>query len=153
MNKKLFYFFLLFTLIVIFPCCTSIKNIEYQKLEVLKIEKINLTETQMQVSLSCYNPNNLGVEIKSSILDIYLNGSKIGSSEQTQTIKISKKSTFKSSLSVNINLKKTILNLGLGLLNQDFDLKIKGTVRLRKGLLVKNLPVEISKKLKLDLLH
>jgi LEA14-like dessication related protein len=136
-----------------FPSCTSIKNIEYQNLEVLKIEKINLTETQMQVCLSCYNPNNYGVEIKSSILDIFLNETKIGSSEQTQTIKISKKSTFKCPLTVSINLKKTILNLGLGLLNQEFDLKIKGIVSLKKGLLVKSLPVEISKKLKLDLLH
>jgi len=153
MNKKLLPYLLLIVLIISFLSCSTIKSIEYRNLEIIKIEKINLTETQMLVSLSCYNPNNFGIELQRSKLDIFLNENLIGSSEQSKCIKISKKSTFKSPLSVSINLKKTLLNLGLGLLNQEFDLKVKGTVKLKKGILVKNLPVEISKKLKLDLLH
>jgi hypothetical protein len=153
MNKKLLPYILLIVLIISFLSCSTIKSIEYRNLEIIKIEKNNLTETQMLVSLSCYNPNNFGVELQRSKLDIFLNENLIGSSEQSKCIKISKKSTFKSPLSVSINLKKTLLNLGLGLLNQEFDLKVKGTVKLKKGILVKNLPVEISKKLKLDLLH
>ena len=152
MHNKPLSNLLLFTLFTTLLSCSSIKTIEYRNLEIVKIEKINLTDTQLQVSLSCYNPNNFGVNIVSSKMDIYLNETKIGSSEQTQNINILKKSTFKSPLSVSINLKKTIINLGLGLLNQEFDLKVKGIVRIRKGLLVKNLPVEISKKLKIDLL-
>ena len=150
--KLLFNFLIIIFFIPLLLSCASVKNIEYRNLEVVKIDKLNLTETQLQISLSCYNPNNFGVKLQSSKLDIYLNDNIIGSSEQTQSISIPKKSSFKSPLSVRINLKKTIINLGLGLLNQEFDLKVRGNVNVKKGILVKTLPVEINKKLKLDLL-
>lgn len=152
-NIKVLYFCLIIFFIPFFISCASIKKIEYRNLEIDKIDKLSLTETELHVSLSCYNPNNFGVKLQNSKLDIYLNNNIIGGSEQTQSISIPKKSSFKSPLSVRINLKKTILNLGLGLLNQEFDLKVKGIVNVKKGLWVKTLPVEISKKLKLDLLH
>ena len=139
-------FIVVFCLTATLFSCRSVKPIEFKNIEDVKIENVNLGNTQMMASLTCYNPNGFGIKMISSNFDIYVNDKLCGNTTQTDLIEIKKCSIFSVPLNIDVNLKKAIANIGLGLLNQEVKITIKGKAKIKKGLISKDLSVTYTTK-------
>lgn len=138
-------FFLYPTLIVAFifftPSCQAPKELVYRDFKNLKVEKVGFAASTLKVDLIYYNPNNFGLQLKYTDLDIYVDNNYLGHSAQDYQITIPRLAEFTMPLAIEIDMKNLLKNALPSLLGKEVLVKVTGTVKLGKANVYKTFPV------------
>lgn len=130
-----------FALSILMTSCRAPKDLEYRDFKNLSVEKLGFASSTIKLDLVYYNPNNFGLQLKNTDLDIYLDSNYLGHSAQEYQITIPKRSEFTLPFQVDVDMKNMLKNALNTVLNKEVWVKIVGTVRLGKANVFKTFPV------------
>ncbi len=139
--KSLFYSIAIIITIFFASSCQAPKELVYRDFKNLKVEKVGFAATTLKVDLIYYNPNNFGLQLKYTDLDIYVDNNYLGHSSQDYQITISKLAEFTMPLAIEVDMKNLLKNALPTLLGKEVMVKITGTVKLGKANVYKIFPV------------
>lgn len=140
-NKYFLYSTLVLTIVFFTTSCQAPKELVYRDFKNLKIEKVGFAASTLKVDLIYYNPNNFGLQLKYTNLDIYVNNNYLGHSGQDYQITIPRLAEFTIPLAVDVDMKNLLKNAMPTLLGKEVMVKITGTVKLGKANVYKTFPV------------
>jgi len=140
-NKLLFYPFTFITFVIIATACQAPKELVYRDFKNLKVEKVGFAATTLKLDLVYYNPNNFGMQLKYTDLDIYVDNNFLGHSSQDYQITIPKLAEFTMPLQIEVDMKNLLKNAFASFLGKEVLVKITGTVKLGKANVYKTFPV------------
>jgi len=126
---------------VLATACQSPKELVYRDFKNVKVEKAGFAATTLKVDLIYYNPNNFGLQLKYTDLDIYVDNNYLGHSSQDYQITIPKLAEFTLPLAIDVDMKNLLKNSLSSLLGKEVMVKITGTVKLGKANVYKTFPV------------
>ena len=121
--------------------CQAPKDLVYRDFKNLKLEKVGFAATTLKVDLVYYNPNNFGLQLKYTDLDIYVNSNYLGHSSQDYQITIPRLAEFTMPLAIEVDMKNLLKNAFPTLLGKEVLIKVTGTVKLGKANVYKTFPV------------
>lgn len=139
-------FFVIAVTTLLLSSCMKYEDIKFVGVENVKMGKIGMNETTMEMNLVFNNPNKLGAMLnnaggKAWIQDIY-----IGDFLLNEGVKIPARSDFSVPVRLKVNLKDLLSN-SLNLITRDsVNIKLDGTARLSKGSIIKNFPLRYNGK-------
>src|SRR4029077_9503594 len=94
LNMRIFPPLIKIFFVLIFFGCSSPKELEYQDYKNLHIEKMVFTNSRVTLDLQYYNPNNFGLQLRRTDLDIFINNTFLGHSASDTLINIPRRDTF-----------------------------------------------------------
>lgn len=121
--------------------CSTPKELEYRDFKNFTINKVGFASSTAKMDMIYYNPNNFGLQLKKTDLDIYINGVFLGHSTQEYQVTIPKKDQFVIPVVLVVDMKNLLKNGLTALLNKQVMLKVTGSVRVGKANLFMNIPV------------
>ena len=134
------WFFIFLSAGFLFSCGTP-KPLEYKNYQNLVIEKIGFNSSLVRMDIVYYNPNNFGLQLKHTDLNLYVNGNFLGHTEQEYQITIPKRDNFSIPIQLSIDMKNIFKNAFQSFLTQQVTVRASGTVTVGKANLFINFPV------------
>ena len=140
--------------IISFPLlsCVHIKEPEFIAVENIKLDNLSFASTTLTADLHFFNPNGLGVTLFSSDLDVYVNQSNLGHISKEHNIEISRKSKFIIPVALNLDIRKLLLTGLKSQLTDKTQIRVVGTVIIKKAGLKKKLAVDYATEKDLSLI-
>jgi LEA14-like dessication related protein len=126
--------------------CNSFKPFEVKSYRNFSIDKIGFSKTVLKVELEIYNPNVFGLELNRAVMDIYINGQLLGHTDQPVQVRVPRRQNFWLPVSIELDMKNMLRNIGTALLNKEVTVRAVGTVRAGKGKIMKTIPFDYSSK-------
>ena len=146
---------LLFTLLILLitavTSCRAPKDLEYRDFKNLRVQQLGFSSSTIKVDLLYYNPNNFGLQLKETNLDIYIDSNFLGHSAQEYQITIPKRAEFTLPFQVDVDMKNMLKNALSTIMSKEVWVKVTGTVRLGKANIFKTFPVSYEGKQKFSL--
>ena len=124
---------LLACLLIFMSSCREPRELEFREFRNLSLEKLGFSEANLKVDLVYYNPNNFGLELNRTDLDIYIDSNYLGHSSQDLQVAIPKRDVFTIPLKVDLDMKNLLKNGIIGLLNKQVNIRLLGKVKVGKG--------------------
>jgi len=115
--------------------------LEYRDFKNLKVEKLGFGASSLKLDVIYYNPNNFGLQLKYTDLDIFIDGNYLGHSSQDYQISIQRLSEFTLPLQINLDMQNLLKNALPTFLGKEVTVKITGKVKLGKANVYKTFPV------------
>ena len=139
MNKRSYFGIVSMLLVGLFvlSACERPEEPEFKEVKNLKVHKVTLTSLSLRGDAIFHNPNNTGLTLTSTEIDIMLDDSvKVAAINQTLDTKIKANETFSVPLEVNIPIDKVsnnMLNDAIGMLfgKKTLDVRYKGFFRMK----------------------
>jgi LEA14-like dessication related protein len=153
MFYRLPHLLMLILLCTFLLCCSAPKELEYRDFKNLTTEKLGFSSSTIKLDLLYFNPNNFGLELKRTDLDIYINGNLFGHTAQEYQIHIPRKGEFTLPLSVEVDMKNAYKNAFPALFGQEVMVKVTGKVKLGKANVYKSFPVNYEGKQTFSILN
>lgn len=113
----------------------------YRDFKNLKVEQIGFASTTLKLDLVYYNPNNFGLQLKYTDLDIWVDNNYLGHSSQDYQISIPRLAEFTMPLQIEVDMKNLLKNALPTLLGKEVMVKVTGTIKLGKANVFKTFPV------------
>lgn len=151
MNTRFSPFISILLCLLFLLSCREPKELEYRDFKNLSTEKLGFSTSTIKLDLIYYNPNNFGLELKRTDLDIYINGNLLGHTAQEYQIHIPKKGEFALPLSIEVDMKNAYKNALPALFGQEVLVKVTGKVKLGKANVYKSFPVNYEGKQKFSI--
>lgn len=145
--------YLIFLFISFMTSCREPKELEYRDFKNLSTEKLGFSTSTIKLDLVYFNPNNFGLELKRTDLDIFINGNYLGHTSQEYQIHIPRKDEFTLPLTIEVDMKNAYKNALPALFGQEVLIKVTGKVKLGKANVYKSFPVNYEGKQKFSLLN
>lgn len=143
---------LLFLVIgLLYASCRSPKSPEFISYDGLKVEKLGFKSTSIKANLHFFNPNNWGLNLEKTDLDIFVNETFLGHSSQKLGLKVPKKGPFTVPLLMEVDMKNLLKNTVSSLLNKRVTIRVKGKITAGKGKVAVTFPVDFSTEQELSL--
>lgn len=139
--KLLPYTIPIILLTLISTSCQAPKELVYRDFKNLKLEKVGFGSSTLKLDLIYYNPNNFGLQLKYTDLDIFIDNNYLGHSSQDYQINIPKLAEFTLPLQVDLEMQNLIKNALPTFLGKEVSIKITGKVKLGKANVFKTFPV------------
>ena len=96
---------LVLLLSILMTGCRSPKEFVYRDFKNFKLDNVGFASTKVKVDLVYYNPNNFGLQLKSTDLDVFIDGNYLGHTTQEFQIGISKLKDFTIPLAIDVDMK------------------------------------------------
>jgi LEA14-like dessication related protein len=130
-SQKLFLsLFLFLSTASLLVSCGPPKALEYRDFKNFTIQKLGFSSSSVKMDLVYFNPNNYGLQLKRTDLDIYINDILMGHTSQEYQITIPKKEEFSIPLqSLSVMMKKQVM------------VKLTGSVKVGKANVFISFPV------------
>lgn len=142
MAKNLLYPFIILMVVICTSSCQAPKELVYRDFKNLTVDKIGFASTMLKLDLIYYNPNNFGLQLKYTDLDIFVDNNYLGHSTQDFQITIPRLSEFTLPLQVQLDMKNLMKNaIPTLLMGKEVMVKVIGTVKLGKANVYKTFPV------------
>lgn len=141
--KKIFLYFFI---IIAFLSCSSPKALEYQTYHNFAIKNLGFSKTTISLDLVYFNPNNFGMQLRNTDLDIFINGTLFGHSSSDTLIRIPRKDTFNLPVKFDVNMQSILHNAWNTLLGKEVVVKLTGKVRVGKANVFMSFPVNYESK-------
>ncbi len=93
------------------------------------------------MELIYYNPNNFGLQLKRTDLDIFIDGNYLGQTSQEFQVSIPKRADFAIPLTIKVDMKNVFKNAISSLFGQEVLVRITGKVKVGKANVYKSFPV------------
>jgi LEA14-like dessication related protein len=145
----LFSSFLAIILFLSSAGCNSIKELEYKGIKNPKLQTLSFNNTAIQMDLVYFNPNNFGLDVKETNLNIYLNDKFVGIADQPSKTQIAKNSTFLFPIVTHFDALKVLGTAFKALFSKTNKVTIQGSAKIGKGGIYIKLPVNISENVSL----
>lgn len=145
MSKRTIKYLLASTLpiLILISGCTT-QNPEFREIRNVKIEKLGFSSGKVSLEVVMYNPNKFGVTLTESSMDIYIDNRYLGKAVSNKAISIPKKSVFSVPVIAELNMKNLLSNSLNIVLSKEVDVRAKGTMRLTKARISKNIDVDYT---------
>lgn len=145
MRKKL-YPILFFTIVFAFflTSCHEPKALEFKEFKNLTLDKLSFAGAAMNVDLVYYNPNNFGLQLSRTDLDIFIDSTFLGHSSQDIQVAIPKRDNFTIPLKLDLDVKNLLKNGLTSFLNKSVSVKVVGSVKVGKAGIYKSFPVDYT---------
>ena len=140
-NKLTSYSMLVLLLSILMTGCRSPKEFVYRDFKNFKLDNIGFASTKVKVDLVYYNPNNFGLQLKSTDLDVFIDGNYLGHTTQEFQIGISKLKDFTIPLAIDVDMKNVFKNGFATLFNKEVTLKVTGKVKVGKANVFRSFPI------------
>jgi LEA14-like dessication related protein len=145
---------LLFTflaLLIFMTSCREPKELEYRDFKNLSSEKLGFSSSTFSIDLVYYNPNNFGLDLKRTDLDIYIDNNYLGHTTQDFQIHIPKRAEFSIPLKISVDMKNAYKNALPTLFGKEVVVKVTGSVKVGKANVYKSFKVDYEGKQKFSL--
>ncbi|HEY5461758.1 MAG TPA: LEA type 2 family protein [Hanamia sp.] len=143
MKQKLFFFIFLPLAIL---SCSSPKPLEYISYQNFAIRGLGFNNSSVSLNLEYYNPNNYGMQLKNTDLDIFINGNLLGHSSSDSLIHIPRRDTFNIPVKFDVDMQSLFKNAWSTLTGKEVVVKLTGKVRVGKANIFKSFPVNYETK-------
>ncbi|HEX7754610.1 MAG TPA: LEA type 2 family protein [Niabella sp.] len=121
--------------------CMKYKDIKFVGVSNVKVGKIGMNETTLEMDLLFNNPNHVGATLNNAQGQAWIQDLYVGDFLLNQDVRIPANSNFPVPVSLKLNLKELIKN-SLSLITRDsVNLRVDGNARLSKGAIIKNFPL------------
>ena len=141
--QKLIY---VISIIFVFMSCATPKAVEYQTYHNFTIQKLGFNNSSISLDLQYYNPNNFGLQLRSSDLDIFIDGNLLGHSSLDTLLLIPKKDTFNIPVKFDVNMQNIFKNAWNTLTGKEIMVRLTGKVKVGKANVFMNIPVDYESK-------
>jgi LEA14-like dessication related protein len=121
--------------------CQAPKELVYRDFKNLKVEKLGFGSSTLNLDLIYYNPNNFGLQLRNTDLDIFIDNNYLGHSSQNFQINIPRLAEFTLPLQIEVDMKNALKNALPSLLGKEVMVKVKGWVKLGKAKVYKSFEV------------
>jgi LEA14-like dessication related protein len=145
-SLSLIYFSAFITCCCLLLSCGTPKAIEYRDFKNLQVGKLGFASSQVKMDLIYYNPNNFGLQLKRTDLDVYIDDVLLGHTTQEYQISILKKADFTIPLAIDVDMKNMLKNGLVMLAKKEVTMKLKGTVKMGKANVFISFPVNYEGK-------
>ena len=146
MTKTPVLFLLIFIIVGVLSSCGSIKDPEFQSLENIKLGKLGLSESTLNLDIVYSNPNNTRLKLKSAEGEAWLDYNFLGHFTVDTLIKIPAKDLFRLPVKLKIDMSKIVQSSVLAFLNPEVLIKVIGKARVGKGFVYINYPIKYEGK-------
>ncbi len=126
--------------------CLSPKALEYKTYHNFSIHKLGFNNTSITLELEYYNPNNFGLQLRSTDLDIFIDGNRFGHSSVDTLISIPRRNNFILPIKFDVDMQNIFKNAWSTLLGKEVILKLAGKLKIGKGNVFMSLPVNYETK-------
>ena len=137
--------------IVLMTSCRTPKDLEFREFNNLSLEKFGFAAANLKVDLVYYNPNNFGLELNRTDLDVYLDSTYLGHSSQDIQVAIPKRDIFTVPLKIEVDMKNLLKNGLISLLRKEVNVRVMGKVKVGKGGVFKSFNVDYQTIQRIDL--
>ncbi|MEO5650999.1 MAG: LEA type 2 family protein [Ginsengibacter sp.] len=142
---KISYCFLGFV-IMAFLSCSSPKALEYKTYHNFSVESLGFNNSTVTLDLEYYNPNNFGMQLKNTDLDIFINGNLLGHSATDTLISIPRKNTFLVPVKFKVDMQNAFKNAWNTLIGKEVLVRLSGKVKVGKGNVFMSFPINYETK-------
>lgn len=132
----------LVSLLFLLSACREPKDLEFREFHNLSLDKLGFTGANLKVDLVYYNPNNFGLELNRTDLDIYIDSIYLGHSSQDLQVAIPKRDLFTIPLKIELDMKNLLLNGITALINKQVNVRLLGKVKVGKAGVFKSFNVD-----------
>lgn len=136
---------------VIMASCSAPRELEFKEYNSVSIDKMGFSNSTIKMNLVYFNPNNFGLELKRTELDIFINDVFLGHSSQELQVAIPRKNNFTLPLKIDVDMKNLLKNGISTLFNKEVAVRATGTIKLGKAGVYKNFKVNYQGKQQLSL--
>jgi LEA14-like dessication related protein len=145
MKKGLLYPTVLIVIIVLFLSgCHKPKDLVFKEFKNLKVDQLSFSGAALNVDLVYFNPNNFGLQLSRTDLDIFVDSTFLGHSSQNIQVAVPRKANFTIPLKVDLDVKNLLKNGVTSLFNKDVKVRVLGSVKLGKAGIYKTFPVDYT---------
>ena len=143
MNKK----YLIFSFVIMaLLSCSSPKALEYKTYHNFSINSLGYNKSSISLDLEYFNPNNFGMQLRKTDLDIFVNGNLLGHTSLDTLISIPRRDTFSIPIKFDVDMQNAFKNAWNTLLGKDVLIRLSGKVKVGKGNVFMSFPVEYETK-------
>ncbi|MEP6926756.1 MAG: LEA type 2 family protein [Ginsengibacter sp.] len=141
-KTKLLYSGLILTIL----SCSSPKALEYKTYHNFSIQKLGFNNSTIKLDLEYFNPNNFGMQLKNSELDIFIDGNMLGHSSFDTLITIPRKNIFILPIKFDVDMQNIYKNAWSTLTGKEVLVKLTGKLKIGKANVFMSLPVNYETK-------
>ncbi|WP_008582898.1 LEA type 2 family protein [Niabella soli] len=129
---------------LLLPSCMKYQDIKFLGVDHVRIGKLGMNESTLDMNLVFNNPNRMGATINNARGQAWIQDIYIGDFLLSEDVKIPASSNFSVPVSLKLNLKDLVKN-SLNLITRDsIALRVDGSAQLSKGGIIKNFPLRYS---------
>ncbi|MDQ6758086.1 MAG: LEA type 2 family protein, partial [Bacteroidota bacterium] len=103
------------------------------------------------LDLQYYNPNNFGLQLRKTDLDIFINNNFLGHSSSDTLINIPRRNTFLLPIKFDVDMKNVFKNAWNSLGGAEVLVKVTGKLKIGKANIYMSMPVNYEGKQKFSL--
>ncbi len=119
--------------LLVLASCSKIVEPTFKRIDGFGLKKLGLTETVVGFNIAFFNPNNFGLTVKKTAIDVYVDSVLLGRFTQPQETNVAKKSEFVIPLQGAVSLGRALeLNLP-SLIGKEVFVQAIGNVRVGKA--------------------
>lgn len=137
---------LLASVIMSLLSCSAPKAVEYKTYHNFSINQLGFNTSSISLDLEYYNPNNFGMQLKNTDLDIFIDGNLLGHSVTDSLIQIPRRGNFTVPVKFNIDMRNAFRNALNTLTGKEVLVKLAGKVKVGKGNVFMNFPINYESK-------
>jgi LEA14-like dessication related protein len=137
---------LYFVIVLTILSCSSPKALEYKTYHNFSIQKLGFNSSTIKLDLEYYNPNNYGMQLKNSDLDIFIDGNLLGHSSFDTLIRIPRRDTFMLPIKFDVDMQNIIKNAWSTLIGKEVLVRLTGKLKVGKANVFMSLPVNYETK-------
>lgn len=122
--------------------CKEPKDLEFREIKNTKLSNVSFSAATLTADVVMYNPNNFGLELSRTDLDIFVENNLFGHTSQNIQVSIPRKEQFTLPLSMAIDTKNLLKNGFTALYNKEVTIRAVGNVKVGKMGVYKSFPVD-----------
>jgi LEA14-like dessication related protein len=126
--------------------CSSPKELEYRTFNNFYVLKLGFNNSTVGLDIVYYNPNNFGMQLRNTDLDIFIDGNLLGHSSVDTLIRIPRRDTFSLPVKFDVNMQNIYKNAWSALTGKEVMVKLTGKIKIGKANVFMNFPVNYETK-------
>ena len=136
----------LLLLLILFYSCAAPKALEYKDYRNFSIERLGFSNSQVKLDLEYFNPNNFGLQLSRTDLDIYINNTLLGHSSSDTIITIPRKNSFILPIKFDLDMQNAFRNAWNTIAGNEVTVKVTGNIKVGKANVFMSMPVNYEGK-------
>lgn len=130
--------------LILLTSCHEPKALEYRDFRNLKLENVSFSGAALTVDVIYYNPNNFGLELNRTDLDVFVDSTFLGHSAQDVQVAVKKKAEFTIPIRLELDMKNLLKNGLNSFFNKSVAVRVLGSVKVGKAGIYKSFPVDYT---------
>jgi LEA14-like dessication related protein len=146
MTKRFFPILLFPVFILGFWSCNSIADPEFRAIENIRVGKVGMEESILNVDILYTNPNKTRLKLRKAEGEAWIDNNYLGHFTMDTLIAIPSRGDFVLPVKLQIDMKKILTNSLVAFLANEVTVKVEGKARVGKGFLYINYPIRYEGK-------